>query len=169
MLHHPPKNPSSAYAFTFHRLGHGEALPLSVFKGKVLLVVNTASRCGFTPQYQQLEALAQAYHAQGLVVIGTPSNDFGKQERGQAKDIQQFCQKNYGVTFPLTQKIHVKGPHAHPFYVWAQQVTGVAVLWNFHKYLIDRQGRLVDYFFPFTSPLADRLVKKIKFHLAKNE
>ena len=119
----PKPSDKTAYDFSFETLG-GEPMPLSQYKGKVLLIVNTASHCGFTPQYEGLEKLYQKYKDRGLVVIGVPSNDFGAQEPGSATEIQQFCKLNYGVTFPLTSKQVVSGDGAHPFYLWAHEVLG---------------------------------------------
>ncbi len=113
---------------------------LCAYTGKVVLVVNTASRCAFTPQYDGLEALHRKYGPRGLVVVGFPSNDFGGQEPGSAKQIKDFCETTYGVKFPLHAKTQVSGPDAHPFYRALKTQTGEAPGWNFHKYLIDRQG-----------------------------
>ena len=115
----------NSYEFEFESL-NGEPMPLSAYRGKVLLVVNTASKCGFTGQYKGLEALYQHYKEQGLVVIGVPSNDFGAQEPGTHDEIKQFCQLNYGVTFPMTSKYQVTGNTAHPFYKWAKKELGFA-------------------------------------------
>lgn len=156
----------TAYDFTFETLD-GRPMPLSQFKGKALLIVNTASQCGFTPQYKGLEALYEQYKDKGLVVIGVPSNDFGGQEPGSAEEIKQFCKLNYGVTFPMTGKVHVKGKDAHPFYAWAYKVLGFGTgpKWNFHKYLVDAQGELVDYFNSTTAPDAKRLVAAVQKQL----
>lgn len=160
---------SKAYDFTFLSLGSKQGLPLSDFKGKVILVVNTASRCGFTPQYASLEKLYQTYKDKGLVILGVPSNDFGKQEPGNSEDISQFCQINYGVSFPMTEKEYVSGTAAHPFYLWAKKELGFGSgpKWNFHKYLINRQGELINYFYSTTSPEAPRLVRAIEKALAE--
>ena len=153
-----------AYGFSFRHLMEETPLPLSDYKGKVIMVVNTASKCGFTPQYEGLEVLYQRYKDQGFVIIGVPSNDFGEQEPGSSQEIATFCKKNYGVTFPMAAKETVSGDEAHPFYVWARQVLGfgTAPKWNFHKYLINRQGKLVDYFNSTTSPDASRVTKAIE-------
>ena len=139
------------------------------FKGKVLLIVNTASKCGLTGQYEGLQNLYERYAERGLVIIGVPSNDFGAQEPGQADEISGFCKLNYGVSFPMTAKEVVTGKQRHPFYDWAHQQLGfgTAPKWNFHKYLIDREGKLVDYFNSTTSPDADRLKSAIEKALAK--
>jgi glutathione peroxidase len=154
----------SAYDFSFHTLVGHNPLPLASYKGKVLLIVNTASKCGFTPQYAKLEKLYETYKDSGLVILGVPSNDFGSQEPGTSEDIASFCQLNYGVSFPMTAKEVVSGKNAHPFYLWAKQKLGfgTAPKWNFHKYVINRHGQLVDYFNSTTSPDAPRVVKAIK-------
>jgi glutathione peroxidase len=131
----------SAYDFSFETID-GAALPLAQYKGKAVLVVNTASFCGFTPQYGQLEALWKAKRDRGLVVLGVPSNDFGQQEPGSAKEIKEFCESKYDVDFPLATKVDVIGPNAHPFYKWAAAAKG-APRWNFHKYLLNSRGELV--------------------------
>jgi len=161
----PPTKPDEqAYAFSFHTLVGHKPLPLSTFKGKVLLIVNTASKCGFTPQFKQLEALYEQYKDKGLVILGVPSNDFGKQDPGSDQEIASFCQINYGVSFPMAAKEVVSGKNAHPFYLWAREKLGFgsAPKWNFHKYLINRDGELVTYFYSTTSPEAPRLVKAVE-------
>ena len=132
-----------AYRFEFAALDGG-ALPLSAWRGRPVLVVNTASYCGYTPQYRDLEALWHRYRDRGLVVLGVPSNDFGQQEPGTAAEIRQFCDTRYGVDFPLTEKVRVLGAAAHPFYRWVAATLGedAAPRWNFHKYLIGPDGEL---------------------------
>ena len=153
----------TAYDFSFQR-ATGEALPLSSFGGKVLFIVNTASQCGFTRQYKGLEQLYKQYRDRGLVVIGVPSNDFGGQEPGTDDEIQAFCETRFGVTFPVVKKEPLKGPSIHPFYAWAREVFGfgTAPKWNFHKYLVDRQGHLVDYFYSTTSASNPRLLRALE-------
>lgn len=133
----------TAWDFTFTSID-GEAMPLSTWRGKALLVVNTASRCGFTPQYEGLQALWQKYRDRGLVVIGVPSNDFGGQEPGSAAQIKSFCETSFAVDFPMTDKNQVVGAEAHPFYRWAAGSLGAdkAPRWNFHKYLVAPDGSL---------------------------
>jgi glutathione peroxidase len=133
----------SAYDFSFTSID-GEPLLLARYRGHPLLVVNTASFCGFTYQYQDLEALWQRYRERGLVVIGVPSNDFGQQEPGSEKEIKQFCEGKYAVDFPLTDKQDVIGPKAHPFFHWISADLGEAGAprWNFHKYLIGPDGMI---------------------------
>ena len=134
---------NDAYQFDFVGLD-GRALPLSAWRGRPVLVVNTASFCGYTPQYRELEAVWRKYRDRGLVVLGVPSNDFGRQEPGTAAEIKQFCETNYAVDFPLTEKVRVIGGAAHPFYRWvaANLGEGAAPRWNFHKYLIGPDGQL---------------------------
>lgn len=133
----------TAWDFDFVSID-GEAMPLSAYRGKALLVVNTASRCGFTPQYEGLQALWERYRERGLVVIGVPSNDFGGQEPGTAAQIKSFCETNFAVDFPMTDKYRVIGDQAHPFYRWAAAALGEdkAPRWNFHKYLVGPDGAL---------------------------
>ena len=130
-----------AYQFEFVSID-GDKLPLAEWRGRPVLVVNTASFCGYTPQYRDLEALWRRYQPRGLVVLGVPSNDFGEQEPGSAAEIKQFCETNYQVDFPLTEKYRVVGGAAHPFYRWvaAQLGEGGAPRWNFHKYLVGPDG-----------------------------
>ena len=158
---------SNAHGFSFTAID-GAALPLSKFKGKAVLVVNTASECGYTPQYKDLEALWKRYRERGLVVLGVPCNDFGAQEPGSEKQIQSFCEVNYGVDFPLTAKARVTGNDAHPFYKWAAEVAGEAAAprWNFHKYLVGPDGELVAWFPTRTSPAAKDVTAAIEAALA---
>ncbi len=134
----------NAHDFTFESIDGGP-LPMAQYKGKAVLVVNTASFCGFTPQYEGLERLYKQYKSKGLVVLGVPANNFGGQEPGTNAEIKQFCEGTYNVDFPMASKVSVKGADAHPFYKWAQDVLGAdkTPQWNFHKYLIDAKGNLV--------------------------
>jgi glutathione peroxidase len=152
-----------AYGFTFTSI-EGKPMPLDAFKGKALLVVNTASRCGFTKQYEDLQVVWERYRDRGLVVIGVPSNDFGAQEPGGESDIKEFCEVNFGIDFPMTAKVSVTGANAHPFYAWAGQHLGFGAKprWNFHKYLVDSNGRLVDWFSTMTPPSSPRVVQAIE-------
>ena len=158
----------SAHAFNFTSID-GQPLPLKQFEGKVVLVVNTASRCGFTHQYADLQALWQRYRDRGLVVLGVPSNDFGGQEPGSEAEIKEFCEVNFDIDFPMTSKVNVKGDAAHPFYRWAGDQLGAKSKprWNFHKYLIAPDGRLVDWFPTATSPNAEKLTRAIEGQLPK--
>lgn len=154
----------SAFSFSFKTLIGDEPILLKQFEGKVLMVVNTASNCGFTSQYEALEKIYNLYKDKGFVIIGVPSNDFGSQEQGTNEEISNFCKVNYGVTFPMTSKEVVFGSRAHPFYAWAKGIFGfgTAPKWNFHKYLINRKGKVVDYFNSTTSPDSDRVKKAIE-------
>jgi len=145
--------PDTAYQFTFEGLTT-DSVPLSSFGGKVILVVNTASKCGFTPQYAGLQKLYDTYRTRGLVIVGVPSNDFGGQEPGTSTQIRQFCRANYGVTFPMTAKYDVVGAHAHPFYQWAAAKLGPSAepRWNFHKILLDRAGHPIGAFASSITP-----------------
>ena len=134
----------------------------SEFSGKVILIVNTASKCAFTPQYEQLERLYDAYNGRGFVVLGFPSNDFGNQEPGSEKQIQDFCRVTYGVKFPMFAKTHVAKAHAGPLYRALGEAAGRYPSWNFHKYLLDREGRLVEDFASSTPPDSNSLVKAIE-------
>jgi glutathione peroxidase len=143
----------SVYDFSFRAIDGGE-LPLSSFKGKALLVVNVASRCGLTPQYTALEKLWTARRDDGLVVLGVPANDFGAQEPGTEAEIQNFCDLNYHVDFPMTAKEHVIGAEAHPLYKWIAAELGedAAPKWNFHKYLFNTDGAIAGTFGSRTTP-----------------
>lgn len=156
----------TAYDFSFKSID-GSPMPLSQFKGKVLLVVNTASKCGFTPQYQGLQKLYDTYKDKGLLVIGVPSNDFKEQEPGSSKEIKEFCESKYHINFPLAEKVHVKGTEADPFYQWAVAVKGKMAepQWNFHKLLISADGKLVDYYLSATEPMSDKVTKAIEAEL----
>ena len=156
----------TAYDFSFTSIT-GEAMPLSAYKDKVLLVVNTASECGFTPQYEGLEKLWQAHKDEGLVIIGVPANNFGGQEPGSNEEIKQFCESRYRITFPMTAKTDVTGDAAHPFYQWIATRLDSKPRWNFHKYLIARDGQPVDYYSSLTKPDSSKLEKAIEAELSK--
>lgn len=159
----------SAFDFEFTSID-GKPMPLAAYKGKVLLVVNTASFCGFTKQYDGLQALHDKYQSQGLVVIGVPSNDFGAQEPGDAGKIKEFCTSTFGITFPMTEKYVVKGEAAHPFYKWAVETLGpkAAPGWNFHKYLVGRDGKLTASFFSGMAPDGKELLAALETEVAKS-
>lgn len=135
----------------------GEEIPMSQFRDKVVLVVNTASKCGLTPQFKDLQALYESYQAQGLEILGFPCNQFANQESGSSEEISQFCQFNYGVTFTMFEKVEVNGEGAHPLYQYLKKekkgLLTSEIKWNFEKFLIDREGRVVKRFAPTTSPL----------------
>lgn len=145
----------------FTRLQDGKPMPLCQYAGKVILAVNTASYCGFTSQYDGLEKLYARLKDQGLVVLGFPSNDFGEQEPGSDKEIADFCRLTYGVEFPMASKTVVKGKAANPFYLKLAEITGSRPKWNFHKYLISRDGSKVLAFGSFTKPDDKELLARI--------
>ncbi|WP_325023732.1 glutathione peroxidase [Hyphomicrobium sp.] len=159
----------TAYDFEFISID-GAPMRLADWRGRALLIVNSASLCGFTKQYAGLQELYLRYETSGLVVIAVPSNDFGEQEPSPDGEIQSFCQGVFGVTFPLTSKHSVVGPDAHPFYKWAAEAmgpTGVPA-WNFHKYLIGRDGRLLRSFPPKVTPTAPEIITWIEKALEKS-
>ena len=156
----------SFYDFTVKDI-NGNSFALSQLKGKKVMVVNVASKCGFTPQYEQLEAIYEKYKATGFVIIGFPANDFKEQEPGTNKEIKQFCTENYGVTFPMMEKIHVKGDSIHPLYKWLTQksLNGVEdshVKWNFQKYLIGSTGKLEKVISPWTKPDSKKIINWVE-------
>lgn len=137
----------------------GAPFSLADFRGRPLLLVNTASRCGFTPQYAELQKLWEEFKSRDLIVLGIPCNDFGRQEPDGEATIAAFCQRAFGVTFPMTAKVHVRGAQRHPLYAWLAAQGGwfTHPRWNFHKYLIGRDGKMADWFASMTSPTASRL------------
>ena len=152
--------------FTFKRLQDDAPQNLCQYAGKVVLVVNTASFCGFTKQYEGLEALYAKYGDKGLVVLGFPSNDFGKQEPGSSKEIADFCYNTYGVKFPMFAKSSVQGDDVNPLYAQLIKATGTTPKWNFYKYLIDRKGKIVDSFISTTTPESKTLIEPLEKALA---
>jgi len=158
----------NAHDFTFEALDGSGEIALRGFAGHAVLVVNTASFCGLTPQYEGLEALAQRFGAQGLVVLGVPSNDFGAQEPGSPAEIAEFCASNYSVSFPMTAKVPVIGGHAHPLYAWIAGELGedAAPKWNFHKYLIGPDGEIAGAWPSKAGPLDVEVVQGIEAALA---
>ncbi|PCJ23764.1 MAG: glutathione peroxidase [Flavobacteriales bacterium] len=158
-------NTSNLYGITINDI-NGKAINLGSYKGKFILFVNVASKCGFTPQYKDLQELHDKQKDK-LVVIGVPCNQFGKQEPGSAEEIKAFCSKNYGVEFLITEKIEVKGENQHPLYSWLtdekiNNVKGSTVKWNFQKYLINRDGQLIDFYYSTTSPSSKKIISHIK-------
>ncbi|MES1200638.1 MAG: glutathione peroxidase [Pseudomonadota bacterium] len=149
---------NNAYQFNFEGLMLPR-VPMTAFRGEVVLVVNTASQCGYTPQYAGLQQIYNDYHARGFEIVGVPSNDFGGQEPGSAQEIQQFCQLNFGVTFPMAAKGDVIGDHRLPFYSWAQTQLGDSAVprWNFHKILLGRDGKAISAFPSAVTPESDQL------------
>ena len=152
-----------AYDFQFKDLD-GSILNLSEYKNKVIVVVNVASQCGFTSQYEDMQKIWDGYQEKGLVVIGVPSNDFGNQEPGNSKEIKNFCEAKFGITFPMTEKVIVKGDNAHPFYLWAKNNHGKSAIpkWNFHKIVVGKNGKIIDTFASITKPTSKRFIKSIE-------
>ncbi len=163
----PGGTPSSS----FHALSttdiHGKAYAFAALKGQKVMIVNTASECGYTPQYKQLQELQETYGQKGFIIIGFPCNQFGGQEPGTEQEIEAFCQKNYGVTFPMMSKVDVKGAQQHPVYQWLtrKELNGsfdATVKWNFHKFLVDEEGRLAFSLESGVSPFDDRVTNWIE-------
>lgn len=164
-----PAEADAIYDFEARRL-EGQVESLASYRGQVLLIVNTASRCGNTPQYEALQQLYEERHDRGLTVLGFPSNDFAGQEPGTDRQIGEFCKRNYGVEFPMFSKVHVKGPEAHPVYVYLTSrpaPVGGPVGWNFQKYLVDRSGQVVERFAPSMQPDAPEIVAAVERLLAE--
>ena len=152
-------NMKSAFDFKFNDI-NGEELSLSKYKGKNLLIVNVASRCGFTNQYEGLQALWENYKDKGLVVIGVSSNDFN-QELKNKEEVKKFCEVNFGINFPMTDITSVKGDDAHPFYKWVKEKYNFQPKWNFFKILINKDGRVVETFSSFTKPQSSKIIDSI--------
>ncbi len=161
--------PSTIYSFTLPDID-GKPVALSTYKGKVLLVVNVASKCGLTPQYEALEKLYLAHKGQGFVVLVFPANDFGEQEPGTNEEIKEFCTSKFSVSFPMFAKISVKGDSQHPLYQWliAEGPTKTDIEWNFTKFLIGRDGMVADRFSPRTAPDDDAILAAVRRELAKD-
>ena len=150
-----------AYDFNFKDI-EGKNIKLSDFKNKVIVVVNVASRCGFTNQYDDLQTLWTTYQNKGLIIVGVPTNDF-KQEPGSNSDIKNFCETNFNISFPMTEKINVVGSNSHPFFQWAKENYGKAAVpkWNFHKIIIGKDGKIADTFSSITNPSSKRFINSI--------
>ena len=148
-----------AYDFNFNDLD-GSPLNLAEYKGKVIVVVNVASQCGFTKQYEDMQKVWEKYQVKGVVMLGVPSNDFGNQEPGSNVEIKDFCEAKFGITFPMTEKVSVKGENAHPFYLWAKKNHGKSAIpkWNFHKIMIGKNGKVVDTFASITNPSSKKFI-----------
>ncbi len=156
------ENSGTAYDYEFNGI-NGDLIKLSSYEGKVIVVVNVASRCGYTPQYEDLQTLWSEYENKNLVVLGVPTNNF-RQEPGNNKEIKNFCETNFGITFPMTEKINVVGNNAHPFYKWARKDYGIGAIpkWNFHKIIIGKDGKVADTFSSITKPSSKKFKKVIK-------
>mgnify|MGYP001443022723 FL=1 len=152
-----------AYDFSFKDLD-GSNLSLLDYKNKVIVVVNVASQCGFTSQYEDMQKIWDQYQQKGIVIIGVPSNDFGNQEPGNNEEIKNFCEAKFGITFPMTEKVSVKGENAHPFYKWAKKNYGKSAVpkWNFHKIIVNREGKIANTFSSITNPSSNKFKKVIE-------
>jgi glutathione peroxidase len=157
---------SSVHDFTLTSID-GKAVPLSSYKGKVVLLVNVASKCGYTPQYTGLQSLYTKYKDKGLVVVGVPANNFGGQEPGTNEEIQTFCSRNYNVTFPMMSKVSVKGEDKTPLYGYLTENTGGDVKWNFTKFLVDKNGKIVSRFDSKVTPDSPELTSAVEKALAQ--
>ena len=148
-----------AYDFNFNDLD-GSPLNLAEYKGKVIIVVNVASQCGFTKQYEDMQKVWEKYQVKGVIMLGVPSNDFGRQEPGSNEEIKDFCEAKFGINFPMTEKVSVKGENAHPFYLWAKKNHGKSAIpkWNFHKIMIGKNGKVVDTFASITNPSSKKFI-----------
>ena len=149
----------TAYDFEFNSID-GDLIKLSQYKDKVIVVVNVASRCGYTPQYEDLQRLWTEYKSRNLVVLGIPTNNF-RQEPGNNKEIKDFCETNFGITFPMTEKTNVIGSNSHPFYKWARKDYGIGAIpkWNFHKIIIGKDGKVAETFSSITKPSSIKFIK----------
>ena len=156
-------NSQLAYDFNFKDLD-GSDMSLSEYKNKVIVVVNVASQCGFTRQYEDMQEVWDKYQSKGMVMLGVPSNDFGNQEPGSSKEIKNFCEAKFGITFPMTEKVIVKGENAHAFYKWAKENYGSSAVpkWNFHKIIIGKNGKVFDTFASITNPSSKKFIKAIE-------
>ena len=156
------ENSGVAYDYSFNSIDGGK-INLGDYKDKVIVVVNVASRCGYTPQYKDLQILYNEYKDKDLVVIGIPTNNF-KQEPGSNNEIKEFCETYFGITFPMTEKINVIGPNSHAFYKWAKKDFGIGAIpkWNFHKIIIGKNGKVEDTFASFTKPSSKKFIKVIE-------
>ena len=155
-------NSGDAYDFKFNSIDGGQ-IKLSDYKDKVIVIVNVASRCGYTPQYEDLQSLYNNYKDKNLVVIGVPTNNF-KQEPGSNKEIKDFCETNFNINFPMTEKINVVGNNAHPFFIWAKENHGKSAVpkWNFHKIIIGKDGKVSDTFSSITKPSSQKFINLIE-------
>jgi glutathione peroxidase len=159
--------PSSIQEFTLNSID-GSPVPLSTYKGKIALVVNVASQCGYTPQYEGLEALYKKYKDKGFVILGFPANNFGAQEPGTNAEIKTFCTRNYSVDFPMFSKISVKGEDQAPLYQYLTKTSGGDIQWNFTKFLVDRDGKVLQRFESNVEPGSPEMVKAVEAALAKH-
>lgn len=158
---------SSIYDFNLKIINSNQNIDFSKFRGRVVMIVNTASKCGFTKQYADLESLYKQYKNQGLIIVATPSNDFRYQEFDDAAQIKNFISTKYNVSFYISEKISVIGDNAHPLYIWLKKQTGRDPLWNFQKYIIDKDGKMVGYFYPSTNPCSKKIQRLLDQYLSQ--
>jgi glutathione peroxidase len=151
------------YDFSIKEI-NGNLINLFDYKNKVILIVNVASKCGFTKQYAGLQKIYDQYKGDGLIVLAVPSNQFGDQEPGTSKEIKDFCETNFNITFPIVEKTDVKGKNAHPIFIWAKENYGISAIpkWNFHKILINKDGKVQKTFGSFTKPESDKIINEIE-------
>ena len=156
------ENTKTLFDFKINSI-NGDELNFSDFQGQTLLLVNVASNCGFTKQYDDLQKLYDDFKDKGFMIIGIPSNQFGTQEPGTNSEIKNFCETNFNITFPMTSKYDVKGDNAHPIYIWAKDSFGRSTVpkWNFHKILINKEGKIDDTFASFTAPTSKKIINKL--------
>tara|TARA_B100000575_G_C23105118_1_gene637802 strand:+ start:134 stop:670 length:537 start_codon:yes stop_codon:yes gene_type:complete len=156
------ENSGSAYDYEFNGID-GNIIKLSEYRNKIIVIVNVASRCGYTPQYEGLQSLWSKYKSKDLIVIGVPTNNF-RQEPGSNREIKDFCESNFGITFPMTEKVSVIGSNSHPFYKWAKNNFGMGAIpkWNFHKIVIGKDGKVADTFSSITKPSSKKFLKTIE-------
>ena len=152
-----------AYNFTFKELDGGN-LKLSEYKDKVMVVINVASKCGFTNQYEDMQKIWRKYESRGLIMLGVPSNNFGSQEPGTNEEIKIFCEAKFGVSFQMTEKVNVEGKDAHPFYIWAKDNHGKSAIpkWNFHKIIIGKDGKIAETFTSITNPSSKKFIETLE-------
>ena len=152
-----------AYDFSFNDID-GTPLKLSEYKGKIIVVVNVASQCGFTSQYEDMQNIWEKYQSKGIIILGVPSNDFGGQEPGSNSEIKNFCEAKFDISFPMTEKVNVKGKEAHPFYLWAKNNYGKSAIpkWNFHKIIINKNGKISNTFSSITKPTSNKFIKVLE-------
>ena len=155
-------NPKTFFDFKINSI-NGDSIDLAKYTGKTILLVNVASNCGFTKQYDALQTLYDEFNDKGLIVIGVPTNQFGAQEPGTEDEIKKFCETNFNITFPMTSKYDVKGSNAHPIYIWAKDTFGKSAVpkWNFHKILINKVGKIEDTFASYTGPMSKKIINKL--------
>ncbi|RAP31759.1 glutathione peroxidase [Candidatus Marinamargulisbacteria bacterium SCGC AG-343-D04] len=169
-INKPHSKTESIYSLSINSIDN-KTLNLSQFKNKVMIIVNVASKCGFTNQYEELQTLHETYKDKGLVILGIPSNDFGNQEPGTLKEIQSFCSLNYGITFQMTEKVHTKGPNQHPIYTFLTKKESSPypgnIKWNFTKFIVNKKGNISHRFGSMVKPTSSKFIKAIESEISK--